>query len=266
MAIILITGRITALEPFFEGANASGFTYFTIVGCDGSQHHYGFRVPAVLPSISPVSCATGLGSNLHRPANVTGECDGIFLDRRPDRSRFELCRGASGTYTVCITNDHGDMICCMYSATRYGWRSVGDALAPTCGVSGYQRRYSFQHGERWFATIRVCLEQWSHHAFHCRIGSRTLYVDRHRCERMFDHAFGRGAAFFLSDRSAPGYPDRGLYLIGTVCTDGQRWFGRLSLPQRYLQRIRRMWIPSTSRWLIPPVVWIWIGRCGDRSG
>ena len=143
-------------EPFFEGANACDSLTFTIVGCDGSQHHYGFRVPAVLPSISPVSCATGLGSICIDLQCYRGNVTGYFWTGVPIGAGSSCVAVPPGTYTVCITNDYGDMICCnvflppvtgggplvTLSSTPVGCLGINDGTASST-VSGGSPPYTY---------------------------------------------------------------------------------------------------------------------------
>ncbi|HRU61170.1 MAG TPA: hypothetical protein P5565_06830, partial [Bacteroidia bacterium] len=143
-------------EPFFEGANACDSLTFTIVGCDGSQHHYGFRVPAVLPSISPVNCATGLGSICIDLQCFRGNVTGYFWTGVPIGAGSSCVAVPPGTYTVCITNDYGDMICCnvflppvtgggplvTLSSTPVGCLGINDGTASST-VSGGSPPYTY---------------------------------------------------------------------------------------------------------------------------
>ncbi|MBK6400044.1 MAG: T9SS type A sorting domain-containing protein [Bacteroidetes bacterium] len=124
-----------AVTPVFEENNCGNFTWywdnhspsfirenltacdsitFTVVSCNGQLTHYGFRVPAVLPTITPVNCATGLGS-----ACLQVEC---FRCPVVSYNWTNLPQGVEnggpcitappGIYNVCITNACGDVICC----------------------------------------------------------------------------------------------------------------------------------------------------------
>lgn len=125
----------SSVTPVFEGSNCETFTWywddqstsltrenltacdsitFTVVACNGELTHYGFRVPAIIPTISPVNCATGMG----------GACVQVECFRCPVVSYnwTNLPQGVEnggpciiappGVYTVCITNACGDVICC----------------------------------------------------------------------------------------------------------------------------------------------------------
>ena len=112
-------------EIFHEGIHPCDSLTFTVVGCDGSQTHYGFRVPNVLATISPIKCATGFGTIC-----VSVECfrcgpyTYTWSPAAPWQDNGSSCFGAqAGFYTVCITNSCGDRICCTFY------------LPPTLGTS-----------------------------------------------------------------------------------------------------------------------------------
>jgi hypothetical protein len=125
----------SSVTPVFEGSNCETYTWywdnqstsltrgnltacdsitFTVVACNGELTHYGFRVPAILPTITPVNCATGMG----------GACVQVECFRCPIVSYnwTNLPQGVEnggpcivappGIYTLCITNACGDVICC----------------------------------------------------------------------------------------------------------------------------------------------------------
>ncbi|MEO8148430.1 MAG: PKD domain-containing protein [Bacteroidia bacterium] len=91
---------------------------FTIVLCDGTIIHHGLRVPHITATITPVSCANGgLGTI----------CVNVECFRCPPYTYSWLpnpvCPGSTtncfsciaGTYTVCITNNCGETICCPFT-------------------------------------------------------------------------------------------------------------------------------------------------------
>ena len=98
-----------------ERGNLSGCDSitFTIVTCNGVYHH-GIRVPQLFPSVSQVNCQTGLGSvcipvNCFRCEPYTYTWSPMPLNSYMNGS----CLFApAGTYTVCITNACGDIVCC----------------------------------------------------------------------------------------------------------------------------------------------------------
>ena len=87
---------------------------FTIVTCDGVVYNHGFRVPHTYPTISPVNCLTGIGS-ICVPVECF-RCEPFTYTWYSSAGTY-LGGGAcinvpAGTYTVCITNSCGDVICC----------------------------------------------------------------------------------------------------------------------------------------------------------
>ncbi|MBK7850393.1 MAG: PKD domain-containing protein [Bacteroidetes bacterium] len=103
-------------ELFRESVHPCDSLTFTIVGCDGSQTHFGFRVPQVLASISPVNCATGFGTIC---ASV--ECfrcppySYSWSPSLPWQDNGSACFNAQpGFYNLCVTNSCGDVICCQF--------------------------------------------------------------------------------------------------------------------------------------------------------
>jgi hypothetical protein len=143
-------------ELFYEGANGCDSLTFTIVGCDGSQHHYGFRMPVILPTISPVNCATGMGSICVDQLCFRGNVTGYFWTGVPIGAGGNCAVVPPGTYTVCITNDYGDMICCdvtlppitgsgpvlTLTSTPVGCRGIPDGTA-SASVSGGNPPYTY---------------------------------------------------------------------------------------------------------------------------
>ena len=87
---------------------------FTVVGCDGSVYNHGFRIPHVYPTISPVNCNTGKGVicvpvECFRCAPYTY----VWSPALPGQNNTSSCFVTTpGTYSVCITNACGDVICC----------------------------------------------------------------------------------------------------------------------------------------------------------
>ena len=85
----------------------------TVVYCN-FVYHYGFRVPALFPTITPVNCATGLGMicvpvNCFRCPPYTYSWSPL----PPNATANGACLTAPpGQYTVCITNACGDVVCC----------------------------------------------------------------------------------------------------------------------------------------------------------
>jgi hypothetical protein len=87
---------------------------FTILTCDGVSHAYSTQVPHVFPSISPVSCLTGLGricvgTQCFRCEPYTYTLTGGGQSLISTTPCFQV---AAGQYTLCITNSCGDVVCC----------------------------------------------------------------------------------------------------------------------------------------------------------
>ncbi len=87
---------------------------FTLIGCDGAVYHYGFRVPHLFPTITPVNCFTGRGvicvpMDCFRCSPYTYSWSPAVAGS-PNNTSCYVC--PPGHYTVCITNSCGDVICC----------------------------------------------------------------------------------------------------------------------------------------------------------
>jgi hypothetical protein len=87
---------------------------FTVILCDGSVVHHGFTVPHVYPTLTPVSCATGLGAicvpiECFRCPPYTYSWTPVHPGSQNGLSCYQT---TAGMYTVCITNSCGDVICC----------------------------------------------------------------------------------------------------------------------------------------------------------
>ncbi|MBL0102327.1 MAG: PKD domain-containing protein [Bacteroidetes bacterium] len=87
---------------------------YTLVSCDGTEYHFGFRVPHLTASILPVDCITGLGSicvetDCFRCAPYTYSWSPAIAGNPSDTNCINV---PSGIYNLCITNACGDVICC----------------------------------------------------------------------------------------------------------------------------------------------------------
>ncbi|MBK7432382.1 MAG: T9SS type A sorting domain-containing protein [Bacteroidetes bacterium] len=102
-------------EPFFEQANSCDSLTLTIVMCDGTEYYHGFRVPGVIPTLTPVDCHTGVGSicvatECFRCPVVSYEWAPIIAGVTNDSACY--ANVPAGTYTVCITDSCGNRVCC----------------------------------------------------------------------------------------------------------------------------------------------------------
>jgi hypothetical protein len=77
-------------------------------------YHFGLRVPALFPTITPVNCATGLGM-VCVPVNCF-RCEPYSYSWSPmppnSFANGNCLIAPAGHYTVCITNSCGDIVCC----------------------------------------------------------------------------------------------------------------------------------------------------------
>lgn len=104
-------------EPFFEGAHSCDSLTLTVVMCDGTVYYHGFRVPGVIPTLTPVDCHTGLGSIcvatecFHCPV-VSYEWAPIIAGTPNDQACYNNV--PSGFYTVCVQDSCGNRVCCTF--------------------------------------------------------------------------------------------------------------------------------------------------------
>ena len=104
-------------QPFFEGAHSCDSLTLTIVMCDGSEYTHGFRVPGVIPTLTPVDCHTGFGSIcvatecFHCPV-VSYEWAPIIAGNAINQACYSNI--PSGIYTVCIQDSCGNRVCCTF--------------------------------------------------------------------------------------------------------------------------------------------------------
>ncbi len=102
-------------ETFFEGAHSCDSLTLTVVMCDGTVYYHGFRVPGVIPTLTPVDCHTGLGSIcvatecFHCPV-VSYEWAPIIAGTPNDQACYNNV--PSGFYTVCVEDSCGNRVCC----------------------------------------------------------------------------------------------------------------------------------------------------------
>ncbi len=89
----------------------------TVVMCDGTVYHHGFKIPLLSATITPILCAGGTGTI----------CINVECLRCPPYS-YSWTNGGNcsatngncitcvmGSYEVCITNGCGDVVCCKVS-------------------------------------------------------------------------------------------------------------------------------------------------------
>jgi PKD repeat protein len=124
---------------------------FTIVDCYGIQHHHGFRVPHLFATISPVNCATGLGTICVDVQCF--RCGPYTFDWLTGSGNDGACYVAEpGFHSVCISNACGDLVCCEFylppvtgftlgethtNVTCYGGSDGTVTITPSGGTAPY---------------------------------------------------------------------------------------------------------------------------------
>ncbi|MBL0102325.1 MAG: T9SS type A sorting domain-containing protein [Bacteroidetes bacterium] len=119
-------------NPVRSNLTACDSLTYTLVGCDGTEYHFGFRVPNITASIMPVSCATGLGSicidiNCFRCPPYTYS----WSTSEPVVQHGNCFSFPPGVYTLCITNACGDVYCCQYFLPNV----IGDPITVSATVT-----------------------------------------------------------------------------------------------------------------------------------